>query len=338
MSDQHDPEFENMLAKALGTTADDQIDRAIAEEIVPDTNVPPGHKSGYVAVIGKPNVGKSTLMNQLLGEKVAIVSPKPQTTRIRQLGIMTREDAQIIFVDTPGIHRAQDELGGFMVEVAKAALEDADVILFLTDASESPNATDRQVAEYVNHVSDHSKVIHVLNKVDAQPKPDKFQKDYDLHRALMPDAELISTVATQGHNVPLLLEKILERLPEGPRYYPPDQVSDLPMRSIVGEMIREQILKFTYQEIPYAIAVEVEQFKQRKAGLIYIAATIYTERESQKKIIIGKKGDMLKQISSAARQDIETFLESKVFLEMWVKVLTDWRRDPEALKRFGYKL
>ncbi|NJL92729.1 MAG: GTPase Era [Anaerolineae bacterium] len=207
-----------MLARALGTTQGDLMGRVV-EDIEPDAEVPPGHKSGFVAVVGKPNVGKSTLLNQILGEKIAIVSPKPQTTRIRQLGILSREDAQVIFVDTPGIHRSRSELSDFMVEVAKGALDGADLVLFVTDGSASPDSLDAQVAQIVFSVAapDSGKVIHVLNKVDAAPNPERFQRDFEAHRALalVPDENFISTVAREGVRVPELLGLILERLPEG---------------------------------------------------------------------------------------------------------------------------
>jgi GTP-binding protein Era len=323
-----DDDFEKMLSAALGKTQHDTIDRAVADDAEPLEEVPEGHKSGYVAVIGRPNVGKSTLMNQILGEKVAIVSPKPQTTRIRQLGILTDHDKQIVFMDTPGIHKSKDSLGEFMVEVAKAALEDADVVLFLTDVSEPVTSIDRQIAEQVREVSDQDKIIHVVNKVDAVKDPEKFKTLFETHRALLPEVDYVATVATE----------ITARLSEGPRFFPRDQVSDIPLRDITAEMIREQVLKHTEQEVPYSIAVEINEFKQRKAGLIYISATIYTEKDGQKGIIIGKGGRMLKQISSAARHEIEPFLNSQIFLEIRVKVLPNWRSNPDMLKRFGYRL
>jgi len=333
-----DPEFEAMLAAALGSTPHDAIDRAI-EEAVPDpADLPDGHRSGFVAVVGRPNVGKSTLINQILGEKIAIVSAKPQTTRIRQLGIYNREDMQIIFVDTPGIHRPNDRLGTFMVEVAKAALEDADVILFLVDISTAPSNEDKQIIDYLKNVREQSKIIHVMNKVDQAKAPDKFAAAYETYRELLPTSDFIAISAIDGFRVGELLQKIIARLPEGPRYYPPDQVSDIPIKDIAAEMIREQVLRRAQQEVPHSIAVEVDEFKRRHGGLIYIHAVIYVERDGQKGIIIGKGGAMLKQISSHARQEIETFLGSKVFLEIMVKVLPNWRRDDDALKRFGYRL
>lgn len=332
-----DPDFEAMLAKALGTTAHDTIDRAIETDL-PEEDVPAGHKSGYVAVVGQPNVGKSTLMNQLLGEKIAIVSPKPQTTRIAQLGIYSRDDVQIVFIDTPGIHKPQDELGSFMVEVAKGALEDADVILFLVDASVRPNQQDKQIIDYLKHLSAPEKIIHVMNKIDLAKHPGKFQSVFEEYRQLLPDVDYLTTSALDGYQVDQVLQKIIERLSEGPRYYPKDQVSDVPIRAIAAEMIREQVLRRTEQEVPHSIAVEIESFKRRPNGTVYIAAVIYTEREGQKGIIIGKHGAMLKQISSAAREEIEKFTESKLYLEVFVKVLPNWRNDPNSLQRFGYRL
>jgi len=337
MTDDQNDDFEAMLSEALGTSSSDAIERAV-ESTAPDEDVPPGHKSGYVAVVGRPNVGKSTLINQILNEKIAIVSPKPQTTRIRQLGILTRDDAQVIFVDTPGVHRARDELGAFMIEVAKAALEDADVILFISDTSRSPSTEDEQILGYLHNLNAPEKTLHVLNKVDALPNPEQFQRNFEAYRAMLPDAEFISTVATDGHNVPELVVKIIDRLPEGPRYYPRDQVSDVPVREIASELIREKVLHRTGQEVPHSIAVEVDEFKRRENGVIYIHATIYCERDGQKGIIIGKGGAMLKRISSEARTDIEKFVDTRIFLEVEVKTLPNWRRDDASLRRFGYRI
>jgi GTP-binding protein Era len=347
MSDEHKPnqpeeaetnaEFEAMLAAALGTTAHDKIARAV-EETEPEEDTPAGHKSGFVAVIGQPNVGKSTLINRILGEKIAIVSPKPQTTRLRQLGILTRDREQIIFVDTPGIHQPQDELGTFMVEVARAALADADVILFMVDVSRPPNRQDKQIVAYLNDLKMPDKIIIVMNKMDIAPNPAAFKQHFESYCALLPRSAFVTIVATEGHNVPELVEKIIELLPEGPRYYPKDQVSDIAIRDVVGEMIREQVLLRTHQEVPHSIAVEIDEFKRRSDKLLFIAATIYTEREGQKGIIIGKGGEMLKTIATAARREIEEFVGSKVYLEIHVKVLPNWRQDENALQRFGYRL
>lgn len=333
-----DPDFEAMLAKVLGKSQHDPAARSASTVLNPADPLPEGHKSGYVAVIGQPNVGKSTLMNQLLGEKIAIVSPKPQTTRLRQLGILTREDLQIVFVDTPGIHRPQDELGRFMVDVAQAALQDADLILFLSDVSRGPNRQDRAIAETLAALNSPAKIIQVLNKVDAAKDPGVFEANYTAHRALLPDSPYAVIAAIDGHKVADLLAMIMERLPLGPRYYDPDQVSDLPIRWIAGEMIREQVLRRAYQEVPHSVAVEVEEFKQRENGVIYLRACIYVERDGQKAILIGKGGGMLKDISSLARQDIEKFLQTRLFMEVQVKVWEGWRKDPTALRRFGYRI
>jgi GTPase len=332
-----DAEFEAMLRAALGGTQHDNIDRAVDEEVI-DEAAPEGHRSGYVAVVGQPNVGKSTLINQILGEKIAIVSPKPQTTRIRQLGILSRDDLQAVFIDTPGIHRPQDELGTFMMEVVKNALEDADVILFVVDISQAPDARDRQVTELLQRFGTPEKTLLVMNKVDAAKNPEKFVVNLEAYQTLLPGVEFITVSAKDGYKVPDLVEKILALLSEGPRYYPKDQVSDVPLRGIVAEMIREQVLRKTEQEVPHSIAVEVDEFKRRSDKLLYIRATIYVERDGQKGIIIGKKGQMLKTISTAARQDMETFVNSKVYLEIEVKVLPNWRQDEVALRRFGYRL
>jgi GTP-binding protein Era len=305
-----------------------------------ESPIPDNHRSGYVAVVGRPNVGKSTLINAILGEKIAIVSPKPQTTRLRQLGILTRPDSQIVFIDTPGIHQPRNALGEFMVEVAVAALQDADVVLFVTDASEPVTAEDKNVVEIVNQANQegHLKIIHVLNKVDSAPDPEKYQQIFEGQRALVPDAEWTTTIATKSTGIEILLNLITEKLPEGPRFYPEDQISDLRTRDIVGEMLREAVLMHTSEEVPHSVAVEVEEFSERDNGVIYVNATIYVERDSQKGIIIGKQGQMLKKIGSSARREIERFLQTRVYLEPHVKVLKNWRKDENALRRLGYRL
>lgn len=305
-----------------------------------EPELPEDHRSGYVAVIGRPNVGKSTLMNAILGEKIAIVSPKPQTTRLRQLGILTRPDVQIVFIDTPGIHQPRNALGEFMVEVAVAALQEADVVLFVTDASEPATEEDKNVIEILNQANDgnHLKVIHVVNKVDRARDPEKYQQHFEGQRALVPDAVWTTTIATDNTGIEALVKLIIERLPLGPRFYPEDQISDLRTRDIVGEMVREAVLLHTEQEVPHAVAVEVEEFSERENGVVYINVTIYVERDSQKGIIIGQKGQMLKKISIHARREIERFLETRIYLEPHVKVLKNWRKDENALRRLGYRI
>jgi GTP-binding protein Era len=300
--------------------------------------LPEGHKSGFVAVIGRPNVGKSTLMNAILGEKIAIVSPKPQTTRLRQLGILTEPDKQIIFVDTPGIHDPRTALGKFMVEVAVDALRDADVILFVVDVSTPPTAEDRRIAELIEQAGAGATTLLVLNKADLAVGPDALQARVDEHRALVPLAAWVTTIATTGAGLPDLMARLVEKLLPGPRYYPQDQLSDVAVRDIVAEIIREKALLNLDEEVPHGIATQVEEFKQRSDDLTYIHAVIYVERDSHKGILIGKGGRMLKTISQQAREEIEGFLGTRVYLELWVKVLKNWRRDENALRRLGYRL
>lgn len=295
--------------------------------------VPEGHRSGFVAVVGRPNVGKSTLMNALLGQKVAIVSPKPQTTRIRQLGILTNEQAQIVFVDTPGIHKPKTVLGEFMVNVAVQALQDADVVLFVTDLSEPLNKADENVANLVAGAEGVT-LLRVLNKADVGT-PEHLQPHLDL---ITPYTAAVTTIAATGEGVSPLYDLILANLPEGPRFYPPDQVSDLWERDIAAEMVREAVLLYTEQEIPHAVAIDVEEYKERENGVIYVSATLYVERDSQKAIVIGKQGSMIKQISQHAREQIEQLVERKVYLELFVKVLKNWRQDENALRRLGYRI
>jgi len=338
MTNQPNDDFEKMLSDALGTTPSDAVERAIETTDLVQDATPADHRSGYVAVVGQPNVGKSTLMNQILGEKVAIVSPKPQTTRIQQLGIYTRDMVQIIFVDTPGIHRPKDPLSDFMNQVAKSAFDDADVILFVTDISRPPNQADKDIAKQLMDLKQPQKIIHVMNKSDKTNNPDQFLKTYEAYREMLPEIAYLGVTALDGDKIPDLLEMVIEKLPLGPRYYPIDQVSDLPVRGIAAEMIREKSLRNTKEEVPHSLAVAVDEFKKRREDLTYIHAVIYVEREGQKGIIIGKGGKMLKKISTDARHDIEAFLGTKVYLEISVKVFPNWRKDEAALRRFGYKL
>ncbi|RLC99654.1 MAG: GTPase Era [Chloroflexi bacterium] len=296
---------------------------------------PAGHRSGFVAVIGRPNVGKSTLMNQFVGQKVAIVSPKPQTTRSRILGILTREDAQAIFVDTPGIHRPRHKLGRAMVAAATRAIPDADVVLFMVDVSVPPTDQDKIIAKLIREQT-QSPVILVLNKMDLLPA-DKVKQHTEAYWEVAPyRQEWMMTIATQGENLDKLLELIVTALPEGPRYYPGDQVTDQTEREIVAELIREQVLRRARQEVPHAVAVVVEEFKERENDVVYVEANIFVEKDSQKGIIIGKRGQMLRRIGSAARQEIERMTGGRVYLDLRVKVRQGWRRDERALRRLGY--
>jgi len=296
---------------------------------------PPGHRSGFVAVIGRPNVGKSTLVNQFVGQKVAIVSPKPQTTRSRIMGILTREEAQVIFVDTPGLHRPRHKLGRAMVATATRAIPGADVVLFMVDVSVPPTDEDRMIAGLIQEQTG-APVILVLNKMDLLP-PEKVKRHTEAYWELAPyHHEWMMTVATKKVNLDKLLDLIVAALPEGPRYYPGDQVTDQTERQIAAELVREQVLRYTRQEVPHAVAVVVEEFKERESGAIYVAANVFVERESQKGIIIGRQGQMLRQVGSAARQEIERMTSGRVFLELWVKVRKGWRRDERELRRLGY--
>jgi len=315
-------------------------------DLPPSEELPPDHRSGFVAVIGKPNVGKSTLINAWLGHKIAIVSPKPQTTRHRLRGILTRPDAQVIFVDTPGIHQPRHKLGEFMVETATKSIPDADVVLFLVDVSEMPTAEDEQIARLIEEQG-QSPVVLVLNKADLLP-PDKVQPHSNAYFELVQyDAwveceayrnQWMMISATRGDNRDKLLDMVVARLPEGPRYYPPDQLTDQNMRFIVAELIREQVLRFVHQEVPHAVAVIVEDWKQRREDLTYIGATIFVEKDSQKGIIIGQGGRMLKRIGRAAREEIEQLVGNRVYLDLWVKVRQKWRKDEDELRRLGYAL
>jgi GTP-binding protein Era len=310
--------------------------KARVSALILDDELPPDHRSGFVAVIGKPNVGKSTLINAWLGEKIAIVSPKPQTTRHRLRGILTRPDAQIIFVDTPGIHQPRHKLGEFMVETATKSIPDADVVLFLVDVSEMPTAEDEQIAQLIEEQS-RSPVVLALNKADLLP-PDKVQPHSTAYFELVKHDEWMMVSATRGDNRDKLLDMVVARLPQGPRYYPADQLTDQNMRFIVAELIREQALRFVHQEVPHAVAVVVEEWKQRREHLTYIGATVYVEKDSQKGILIGAGGKMLKRIGRAAREEIERLVGNRVYLELSVKVRKKWRKDEDELRRLGYAL
>lgn len=297
---------------------------------------PPDHRSGFVAVVGRPNVGKSTLMNAYLGQKIAIVSEKPQTTRNRLLGILTREDAQIIFVDTPGIHAPLHKLGEYMVETAARAIPDADIILFIVDASVPPKREDALVADAVRERGTELPVIMALNKIDLLPSSESPHAEAYLDM-LQPDAWLPIS-AIRGDNRDELLELVLAHLPSGPRYYPEDQITDQQTRFIAAELIREAALHRLRHEVPYSLAVIVEEFKRRSDDMTYVGATLFVERDSQKGIVIGQGGKTLKDIGKAARTEIEKLVDTRVYLELWVKVRPKWRKKEDELRRLGYAL
>jgi len=299
-----------------------------------------GFRSGFVAIVGKPNVGKSTLLNAYLGQKVAIVSDKPQTTRVRQLGILTRSDAQVIFIDTPGLHKPLHKLGQRMVETATRALDDADVIVFLADVTELPDDEDRRIAVLIHAQAGERPVVLALNKMDHL-SPDKVKRHAEAYWALLSGEPKLNwdwmmLSATRGDNCDKLLDMLVARLPHGPQYYPEDQVTDRTERQVAADLIREQVLHFVRAEVPHAVAVAIEQWDERRSGAVHIGATVYVERETQKAILIGHGGEMLKKIGAAARREIERLVESKVFLELWVKVRKDWRERDNELRELGY--
>jgi len=297
-------------------------------------NVSKPFKSGFAAIIGRPNVGKSTLLNRITGQKIAIVSDKPQTTRNRIRGVYTDDNAQIVFLDTPGIHKPFSKLGDYMVKAAEGALDEVDVVLFLTDVSEELGGGDRYIIERLKNVK--TPVILGLNKIDKVPK-DEILPVIDTYRKLHDFAEIVPISATQGDNVERLLELVIQYLPEGPMFYPPGQVTDHPERFICAELIREKILLLTREEVPHSVAVDIERMETDERGLVRIGAVIYVERESQKGILIGKGGAMLKEIGRLAREEMERLLGSKIFLELWVKVKKDWRNHEAFLKSLGYR-
>ena len=307
----------------------------MTDETTETYQTPEGHRSGFVALVGRPNVGKSTLMNAFMRQKIAAVSHRPQTTRTRQLGIITEPHYQIVFMDTPGIiTQPRHELDEFMVQAALETLGDADVVLWLLDLTTRPGEDDRLIAERLAAVGP-DKVIMALNKVDATA-PQEALSHTEAYAALLRGATWLHLSALDGLGVAELLERLVAALPEGPRYYPPEQITDVFERNIAAELIREQLLLQLREEIPYGTAVQVRDFKERDNGTIYISADIFVERDSHKSIVIGAGGAQLKQLGAAAREQIEQLMDAKVFLELWVKVEPNWRRDPQLLKQFGY--
>ena len=290
--------------------------------------------SGFIAVVGRPNVGKSTLINALVGEKVLIVSPRPQTTRNRIHAIYTGEDGQFIFIDTPGIHQPRHRLGDYMLKAATDAFSEVDLILFLVEAGSSPGPGDRKIAELLRPVA--TPVLLVINKMDTAT-PDFATRVLPRYRQLMDFRGDFQVSALKGENLEELRLAIRQHMPSGPQYYPPEMTVDRPEEFLAAEIIREKIMEQTHEELPHAVAVQITAMEPRRQGeLLLIRAEIYVEKDSQKKIIIGKGGGMLKQIGSAARRDLEKLLGNAVFLELWVKVKKDWRRKDNVLRQLGY--
>ena len=292
-------------------------------------------KSGFVSIIGRPNVGKSTFLNRVVGQKIAIMSDKPQTTRNKVQGVVTGDSSQIVFIDTPGIHKPKHKLGDFMVKSAKNTLKEVDVIMFMVNANEKIGPGDRFVIEMLKNTD--TSVFLVINKIDLVHPDDllgiitSYVDEYDF-------AEIIPLSALNGNNVDRLMETLNKYLPVGPKYYPDDQVTDHPERFIISELIREKVLHLTREEVPHSIAVVIEKIaRDEEKNIVNVMATIIVDRDSQKGIVIGKQGSLLKQIGTKARRDIEMLLGSKVFLELWVKVQKDWRNKPGQLKEFGFR-
>lgn len=292
------------------------------------------YKSGFVTLIGRPNVGKSTLMNHLIGQKIAITSNKPQTTRNRIQTVYTCERGQIVFLDTPGIHKAKNKLGEYMVQVAERTLSEVDVILWLVEPTTFIGAGERHIAEQLKKTK--TPVILVINKIDTVAK-NEVLKFMDAYRKIYDFAEIIPASALRSRNMDTVIDSIFKYLPYGPQFYEEDTVTDQPQRQIVAEMIREKALRCLDEEIPHGVAVSIEKMKVRKSGEICdIEATIICERDSHKGIIIGKGGQMLRKIGSQARRDVEDMLEMKVNLQLWVKVKKDWRDSDFLIKNYGY--
>jgi GTP-binding protein Era len=293
------------------------------------------YKSGFVSIIGRPNVGKSTFINRVIGQKIAIMSDKPQTTRNKIQGVYTTNHSQTIFIDTPGIHKPKHKLGDFMMKVAQNTLKEVDLILFMINAEEGYGRGDEFIIERLKQTN--TPVFLIINKID-QIHPDQLLPLIEKYKELYPFQEIVPISALQGNNVDTLLQQIEEMLPEGPQYYPEDQVTDHPERFIITELIREKVLHLTREEIPHSVAVVMDTLERRENNqAIFVGATIIVERDSQKGIVIGKQGSMLKEVGKRARVDIEALLGSKVFLELWVKVQKDWRNKASQLRDYGFR-
>ncbi len=290
--------------------------------------------SGFVAILGRPNVGKSTFLNRVVGQKIAIMSDKAQTTRNKIQGIYTEDNAQIVFIDTPGIHKPHSRLGDFMVESALSTLNEVDAVLFMVNATQKRGRGDDFIIERLKNVK--KPIYLVINKID-QIHPDKLLQIMDDYRNTLDYTEVFPISALEGNNCPELIESLVNTLPEGPQYYPADQITDHPERFIAGELIREKVLELTREEVPHSVAVVVDRIHREDDEKVLVQATIVVERNSQKGIIIGKGGKMLKQIGVKARKDIELMLGDKVYLELWVKVQPNWKDRQVDLQALGYK-
>lgn len=316
-----------------GSTATTDVSAGDWTEIA----LPEGHKSGFIAIIGRPNVGKSTLVNAIIGQKIAIVSRKPQTTRTRITGILTQDDYQLVFTDTPGIHnKPGHKLNRLMIDQAISAIPDSDVILFVVNVSVKPREEDIYIAKLLAKKDQKRPVMLVLNKMDKLPLG-RAKKRIESYWELFPGyADSVPTSALDGTNVELLRDHILKHMPEGPRYYPHTQITDQTQYQIAAELIREAMLRHTYQEIPHSAAVLVEDYEERPNNVTYIAARIWVERESQKPIVIGKNGQQLKKIGQTARGELERLIGGKIYLDLWVKVKPKWRDHDARLKELGF--
>lgn len=291
------------------------------------------YKSGFISIIGRPNVGKSTFMNRVIGQKIAIISDKPQTTRNKIQGVYTKEEAQMIFIDTPGIHKPKHRLGDHLVKIAESTLNEVDAVLFMINAKEGYGKGDQYILDRLQKVN--SPVYLIINKVDLI-HPDELFPLIDLYKDKYDFEEVIPISALEGNNVVNLLDLLEKKLPTGPKYYDEDQVTDHPESFIISELIREKVLQLTKEEVPHSIAVVVENIEKRDEKKLLIQATIVTERDTQRAILIGKQGSMLKNIGRKARIDIEALLGTKVYLELWIKVQKDWRNNQNKLKKFGF--
>lgn len=321
----------------------------IISSLEPSTDLPADHRSGFVAVIGRPNVGKSTLLNRLLGQKLAITSPKPQTTREQLLGILTEDQAQIMFLDTPGIHKPKHKLGQYMVAVAAETIRNADLVLWLVDLNVPPTEEDRAIALLLQELHGQQPLpplVLGLNQSDrwlgnatvTAERIDEYRQLLVWYQRPEQPVSALTFSAQKGDGTDQLLATLRQQLPLGPRYYPEDQVTDMQTRFIVAELIREQALNLLDQEVPHGIAVEVDEFSERDATMTYISAVIYVERQSQKPIVLGENGRMIKAIGQAARPAIEELVGTRVYLELWVKVWEKWRKRSGMLRQLGYAM